>query len=368
MKMRLVLMLVGFAAAFTGDWFLAIQKSSVREVGFLYGIAAFTCAHFIWAVANVRESKIEWKTLPVVLLPLCGFFVARVQGRIPGNVLCAASGYAVVSACSLAVAIGTRRRFYALGIGALVLSDVFIACRWTHAPHWGSFIGPTYISALVLVLTSLVCGRREPKFTCGQGNPLPVTALGGFLSVAFFVWAMVVCPGGGYNPLTYMLSYLGRTEIRHVAYPLSHYLFILGMSAGAAATLYFLPYFRSFAKGPVRRALVGWGLAVCASGLLLIMFVPENVNMTWHNTGCYLASGGGTAVALSLLSDRMGWICGAWMLMTVCVFEVFFVLDQKDILPFSPYVPSAQKLIICSFMLWQLAYAIRRARGSLRRG
>lgn len=54
----------------------------------------------------------------------------------------------------------------------------------------------------------------------------------GFLSVAFFVWAMVVCPGGGYNPLTYMLSYLGRTEIRHVAYPLSHYLFILGMSAG----------------------------------------------------------------------------------------------------------------------------------------
>lgn len=361
MKMRLVLMLVGFAAAFTGDWFLAIQKSSVREVGFLYGIAAFTCAHFIWAAANVRESKIEWKTLPVVLLPLCGFFVARVQGRIPGNVLCAASGYAVVSACSLAVAIGTRRWFYALGIGALVLSDVFIACRWTHAPHWGSFIGPTYISAQVLVLTSLVCGRREPKFTCGQGNPLPVTALGGFLSVAFFVWAMVVCPGGGYNPLTYMLSYLGRTEIRHVAYPLSHYLFILGMSAGAAASLYFIPHFRSFANGRMRKEIVGWGMAVCVGGLLLIAMVPENVNMAWHLNGCYLTMIGGIPMAFALARGRLGWFWFAWMSFVSVLFEAALFLDKAEVIPFSPAVPTTQKLVIVSFMLWQLAYAIRRA-------
>ena len=369
--MRIVLMLLGFSAAFTGDWFLVIRRCGVREPGFLCGIAAFACAHLLWSAANWRESKVEWKTLPVVLLPLLGFFVARVHGRIPDVVFVAASVYAVISACSLAVAIGTRRWFYSLGIGCLVLSDVFIACTWVRAPHWGSLIGPTYVAALILVAGSLVCGRREARFVCGKGNPLPVTALGGLLSAGFFVWAMLVCPGGGYNPLTYMLSYLGRTTIRDVAYPLSHYLFCCGMAAGAAATLYFQPYFRSFAKGRLRQSLVGWGMAVCSSGLFLIMMVPENVNMTWHNMGCYLASGGGTAVALSLLTDRMGWICGAWMLMTVCVFEVFFVLDQRDVLPFSPYVPSAQKLIIVSFMLWQLAYAIRFAvveTGSASRG
>jgi len=356
-------MILGFAAAFTGDWFLAIRSCGVREPGYLCGIAAFACAHLLWSAANWRESKVEWKTLPAVLLPLIGFFATRVWGRVPASVFAAGLAYAVVSACSLSVAVGTRRWCYALGIGSLVLSDVFIACTWVKAPHWGSFIGPTYIGALLLVMTSLVLGRRERRFVCGAGNPLPVVAVGGLLSVAFFVWAMAVCPGGGYNPLRRMLSYLGRTEIKKVAYPLAHYLFILGMAAGASASLYFLSYFRSFAKGRVRQTVVGWGMAVCAGGLLLITMVPENVNMFGHNAGCYLAAGGGGAVVLALMTDRVGWIAGAWMLMTVAVFQTVFLLDFFDVIPFSPAVPSAQKLIIVSFMLWQLAYAVRYAQG-----
>ena len=82
MKMRVVLMFFGFAAAFTGDWFLAIRKCGVREPGFLCGIAAFACAHLVWSAANWKESKAEWKTLPVVLLPLLGFFAARVHRRL----------------------------------------------------------------------------------------------------------------------------------------------------------------------------------------------------------------------------------------------------------------------------------------------
>ena len=112
-----------------------------------------------------------------------------------------------------AVAIGTHRWFYSLGIGCLVLSDVFIATRWAHAPHWDSLVGPAYILSLVLVATSLACGAREPRFSCGKGNPLPVTLIGGVLSAGFFVWAMAACSGGHYNPLFKMLSYLLHIQL-----------------------------------------------------------------------------------------------------------------------------------------------------------
>ena len=138
------------------------------------------------------------------------------------------------------------------------------------------------------------CGVRTPGFLCG------VTAVGGVLSAGFFVWAMLVCPGGHYNPLFYMLSYLGRTTIRDVAYPLSHYLFCFGMVAGSAASLYF-----------------------------------------------------------ALAFDRMGKIVFGWMALVAVAFETALALDKADILPFAPYVPTLQKTIIVSFMLWQLCYAFR---------
>lgn len=359
MKRRLALMLLGLAVAFTGDWFLVVRRCGVREPGFLCGIAAFACAHLLWSAANWRESKVEWKTLPVVLLPVTGFFVARVHGQIPETVWRAALAYAAVSAVSLAVAIGTHRWFYSLGIGCLVLSDVFIACTWVRAPHWGSLIGPVYIAALVLVAASLVCGRREVRFACGKGNPLPMTALGGLMSAGFFVWAMLVCPGGGYNPLTYMLSYLGRTAIKGVAYPLSHYLFCFGMAVGSGASLYFEPYFQSLVTGRVRKEVIGWGMAVCVSGLLLITMVPENENLAWHLNGCYLTMIGGIPMAFALAVDRMGKIVFGWMALVAVAFEIVLALDKADILPFAPYVPTLQKTIIVSFMLWQLCYAFR---------
>ena len=359
MKIRAVLTLSGFAAAFTGDWFLVIRRCGVSKPGFLCGIAAFACAHLLWSAANWKESKVAWKTLPVVLLPLLGFFAARVHGQIPDVVFGAAQAYAAVSAVSLAVAIGTRRWFYSLGIGCLVLSDVFIACTWARAPHWGSLIGPVYILSLVLVAVSLVCGAREPQFTCGKGNPLPVTALGGLMSFGFFVWAMFVCPGGGYNPFTYMLSYLGRTEIKDVAYPLSHYLFCFGMAAGSGASLYFAPYFQSLVPGRIRKEVIGWGMAVCVSGLLLITTVPENENVAWHLNGCYLTMIGGIPTAFALAFDRMGKIVFGWMALVAVAFETVLALDKADILPFAPYVPTLQKTIIVSFMLWQLCYAFR---------
>ena len=355
---RKVLMACGFAAAFCGDWFLAIRACGVKEPGFLCGVAAFACAHVLWAAANGRGTRIEWKALPVVLVPVLGFFAARVRGGIPDAVLAAVSAYAVVSAVSLAVAVGTRRWFYSLGIGCLVLSDVFIATRWAHAPHWDAAIGPVYLAALAFTAVSLFAGDREPRFACGRGNPLPVTALGGLLSVGCFAAAMAVCPGGGYNPLYRMLSYLGRTEIGGVAYPLSHYLFSLGLAAGAASTLYFAPHFRARVSGPVRKGLIGWGAAVCVSGLLLIVMVPENTDASWHVVGCDLAMGGGIPMAFALATDRLGRLVLAWFLLLSGAFGAVLALHAAKVLPFAPYVPTLQKSVILSFIVWQLAYAL----------
>ena len=50
----------------------------------------------------------------------------------------------------------------------------------------------------------------------------------GGLAAAAFVLAMHCFPGG-YNPLMRMLSALGRTEVRLVEWPWSHYLFVAGI-------------------------------------------------------------------------------------------------------------------------------------------
>ena len=58
----------------------------------------------------------------------------------------------------------------------------------------------------------------------------------GFVAVAIFCAAAALsfvlamyCFPGGYNPLMRMLSALGRTEVRLVERPWSHYLFMAGM-------------------------------------------------------------------------------------------------------------------------------------------
>lgn len=364
---RGALMLAGFAAAFTGDYFLVWLRSGVRQPGFLCGVVAFACAHILWAAANVRGSKVAWKALPVVLLPVLGLFAGRVRGNIPDTVLVAVSAYAVVSACSLAVAIGTRRWFYSLGVGCLVVSDLFIACRWTHAPFWGGLVGPVYLASLVLVAVSAIWGGDEPRFVCGRGDPLPATMVGGALSVGFFFGAMAACPAAHYNPLCRMLSYLGRTEVKGVAYPLSHYLFCLGMAAGAFATLHLAQHLRAAAPGRARQEVVGWGAAVCAGGLFLIAAVPEDVKPFWHNAGCWHAMWGGVAMLVALAFDWAGKAALAVLSVIAAVFAAMTLLDWIDVLPFSPYVPTTQKMVIVSFILWQLTWAVRISRRRVKR-
>ena len=360
---RTVLMALGFVAAFCGDGLLVFMRCGVRTTGFLFGVLAFSCAHVMWMAANRHGVRPEWRVLPVVVPPVMGLLAARAAYCIPFTPLLAASAYTAVSAVSLAAAVGSRRVFYALGIGCLVVSDVFIVCGWIRAPFWHSLTGPVYVLALVCMAVSLFARDREPRFRDGGGkNPLPVVLAGGSLCAGLFLAAMLVCPGGNYNPLMRMLSYLGRTFIEGVYYPLCHYLFTLGMAVGAAATLYFAPYFRAEATTPRRAAIISWGAAVCAGGLLLIACVPENVNMFGHNTGCWFAFLGGLAMLLALANTPPGRRAFFCLLPGAALFGLATLLHALKVIPFSPAVPSTQKVVIVSFILWQLTAAIRISR------
>ena len=90
-----------------------------------------------------------------------------------------------------------------------------------------------------------------------------------------FVLAMHCFPGG-YNPAMRMLSALGRTEVRLVEWPWSHYLFMAGMFFSALAVV-------SAAR---RAGLSKLGTALNVAGLLWIAFVPENVNQLLLDAGC----------------------------------------------------------------------------------
>lgn len=351
-------MALGFLAAFSGDVLLVAMRCGVRTTGFLFGVLAFSCAHMLWMAANRQNVRPEWKVLPVVLLPVMGLLTVRVAGRITYAPIIASSAYSAVSAVSLAAAIGSRRVFYSLGIACLVISDVFIVCGWINAPFWHKLTAPVYVLALAFMAVSLFARDREPRFRCGTGNPLPIMLAGGALSAGLFIAAMIFCPGGGYNPLMRMLSYLGRTEIKGVAYPLTHYLFTLGMAAGAGATLYFAPYFRAEATTPKRREVVGWSTAFCAGGLLLIACIPENVNQHGHNVGCWFAFLGGIALLHALSNTPAGRRTLKFLLPCAVMFGLAVLLHALKVVPFSPAVPSMQKLVIVAFMAWQLAYAI----------
>ena len=126
-----------------------------------------------------------------------------------------------------------------------------------------------------------------------MGLGFAAIALFGGLAAIAFVLAMHFFPGG-YNPLMQMLSALGRTEVRLVEYPWSHYLFMAGMFFSALAVV----------SASLRAGLSRWGAALNVVGFLLIALVSEDVSMILH--------------------------------------------------PFAPLVPSLQKIAIIAFAAWLL--------------
>lgn len=331
MTRRRLLMILGLVAAAVGDWFMAGPGRN-----FVTGVWAFSAAQTLWMSANVREGRFAGRTALFAAMPLAALFVWRVAPAVSSERLALMAGYACLSVVALAVARGTRRRWYGLGIACLFISDVAIALRLAHVPHWKWAVGPFYLTALACLVASTV--RDADECRTAEGGPIsqPLVQAGGGLAAALFVCGMLVSPGS-YNPFMMMLSRLGRTHLAGVDYPLCHYLFTFGLFVAAAA---------------ISRALTGWSGALTAAGLLTIAAVPENISMVGHNLGCHLATIGGAWTVGFRSKCRMGRIVRIALFGLVGAFAMALVLHAARVIPFAPAVPTLQKAVILSFALW----------------
>jgi len=324
-------MILGFAAAATGDWFMAGPGRS-----FTWGVVAFSVAQLFWMAVHAREGRPDLRLALVVSLPLAALFLWRIVPVVSGLRLELMLEYSVLSVAALAVASGTRRPWYFAGITLLFVSDVCIALRMAHAPCWAYGIGPLYIAALVTLIVSTVLDGREKRLPKLIRWPKGVVAASGCVILAFFLLAIAAAPEY-YNPCLSMLSRLGRTQLAGVDYPLCHYLFTFGMLVSAVT---------------IGCSLTGWGGWLVAAGLVTIAAVPENVNMVGHNAGCYLATLGGTIAVLSRRKTRFGRVSAIVLLSVVAAFGLSLLLQAQKVISFAPTIPTLQKLLIVSFALW----------------
>ena len=324
-------MILGFAAAATGDWFLAGPGRS-----FLGGVVAFSMAQVLWLAANVREGRFDARLAMAVACPLAALFIWRVSSQVAGLRFGLMVGYAILSLGALGVAAGTRRIWYGAGIALLFVSDVSIALRMAKVPYWQFGIGPLYVAAIVCLVVSTVLDARERRFGETAVASHVTVGLLGLVAAAFFVTAAWTYPGD-YNPFMMMLSRLGRTTLAQVDYPLCHYLFTFGMLVSVTA---------------VTLALGGWGGWLAASGLVVIAVVPENVSMVGHNADCHLATLGGALALLVRRKGRFGRVSMTVLFGVVGVFGVCLALHALKVIPFAPAVPTLQKLLIVTFAVW----------------
>ena len=184
-----------------------------------------------------------------------------------------------------------------------------------------------------------------------MGRCRPFVVLTGLAALLSFVMAAMCWPGGGYNPCFKMLSALGRTEVDLVEYPWCYYFFIAGMFLSGASVVLCSCCIR----------LCVWGAVLNAAGLVTISLVPENVNRLGHDVGCWIAVAGGSAMLFVWLrreqsrAVRIVWSLLLFLSMASLAIGLF--CHERYHTPFSPWVPTAQKLVILSFASWLLFMA-----------
>ncbi len=190
--------------------------------------------------------------------------------------------------------------------------------------------------------------RGEWRIPRLRANVRYVALAGGIAAFSCFAVAAILYPGGGYNPFLQMLSALGRTEVRGVEYPACHYWFMAGMFLSAASVGAVWAHLARNAHG-WRRFAIGVGGALNATGLCAIAFVPENVNLDMHNASCLLAVAGGVAILSARFRRGADLAWTIWFAVVVAFFAIFLNVDA---IPFSPWVPTTQKILIVSFAVW----------------
>ena len=363
----------GLAATMLGDYFLAVKGAPLHSNGFLYGVMGFALAQSCWIAFLSRHAQWSPRIAFALLFSLGILFGVRLVPAMPSVSLAAALGvYTLLSVVSVSFACGAHRlsRAWRYGLCTLMFSDVMIGFgHILRVPWLGHLVGVTYLTSLVIVAVAIarctVPPRTSERFRYLRRAP-SVIFIGGAFVALLFLWAMWCCPGTRYNPCMHMLSFLGRTSLNGVEFPLCHYLFTLGLASSAGVVARFYPALSCFTKGARRKAWLLWGGALNAAGLLAIACVPENVNGPFHNVGCMAAVAEG-GIALLILTPacnnrrvpaavRWGWL--AWCAVLVSVFEIFLVSHSLRRLPFAPYVPTCQKLLVLTFVAWLVYYAV----------
>jgi len=194
---------------------------------------------------------------------------------------------------------------------------------------------------------------RTDAEPCPPGFAGPLAAA--VTAAAAFLLAMKIWPGGAFDPCRRMLSALGRTDVRLVTYPWSHFLFTFGLLTGAWGT----------ARAVRRAGLSPWGAALHVAGLLTIAAIPENTSMPFHNLGCWLAAAGGGVLWWDWFrrtpsrSARIGWTLA--LLGSLAALGAGLACHGVGWTAFAPWVPTAQKAVILSFTLWILHVSWGRA-------
>ena len=344
-------MLAGFAAAFAGDWFLAIKCSPPKSTGFLHGVICFSLAQVFWMIGQLREVRPSGRLAFALGVPLAFFSTIRLLPILPFSTGMAVCIYAVLSAIALDMAYATRRIFYFGGIGLLLMSDVLIGGDLLRMPGCSILVGPLYIAAELCLLVSFFI-PREPRFDPTRRNPWPSAILYGTSAFLLFLLAAICYPGGDYNPFMQMLSVLGRTETRMVRYPWCHYMFVCAMALSATAVATVWAHLARHGPKGWRGVLMRIGGPMNVAGLLLIALIPENVNVDAHNIGCHLAAAGGGCVLIAL--DKRGinrvWTC--ILIAIISFFGLCLAMHGVKLVPFAPWVTATQKLLIVSFAIW----------------
>lgn len=349
---RLLVMTAGFLAALVGDWLLAVMGCHRGTAGFLGGVAAFSVAQLLWAAVHLRETRPDGRAFVLLAFPLSLFVGVRLWPVLNPMECAALSLYALISSLNVATAWATRRLFYLGGASLLLVSDVMIGGRWLGVPGASRLVGPLYLAAELAMLVSAF-GPKEPRRKTSHYSAAAVGIGTAALSGTCFALAAFHFPGGGYNPFFRMLSALGRTEVCSVRYPLSHFLFVVGMLVGAWGVL-------AISR---RLDIPRWGAALNAGGLLAIALVPEDVSMPFHNAGCWLATiGGGLMLVRWFRQEPTMRIRLLWMvllLLPLLAIGSGLALHGLHVVPFAPWVPTAQKGVILSFVLWLLFLSVR---------
>lgn len=357
MNWRRIWMLFGFVAALIGDWLLIFKNIQHDNMVFLCGCIAMACAQLCWSIGQFREVRPMPKGFVALSIPLLVFACVRLRPMIAPAIAVALCSYALVNATSFATALATCRRWYISGICLLMLSFVFMGERILGAPVCGMLAEPVCIVGEICLLVSFF-RENEGRVAWQVGNPHAKALIGGTACVGCFLIAMATFPGGNYNPAWQMLSELGRVVARSIDWPFCHFVFTAGMLIAAATVSRVGALLLEKMPGKCRQKSFGWGIALNVAGLLVIAAVPEDVNIVFHNTGVWLAAGGG-AMAL-FARDRKGHE-RIWTVLLVVAAVLFLTACQTHamhFIPFAPWAPTLQKLLIICFISW--IYALTR--------